>query len=139
MKIEESLPFGFEDTSFQAAGGINGVQNLADTFYDYVDSLEEASPLRAMHTQSLDDSRDKLGRFLCGWLGGPPRYQDKYGSINIPMAHKNIGITVESAEMWLMCMDKAIDEQPYSSKFSTYLKTQFRIPVKRIIEIQNAG
>ncbi len=137
MKIEESLPFGFEDTSFQAAGGLEGVQSLANAFYDYVDSLGDASPLRAMHPHSLDSSKDKLGRFLCGWLGGPKKYREKYGSIDIPQVHKHLDITQENAEIWLMCMDKAVDQQPYSSKFSAYLKSQFRIPVKRIMDAQN--
>ena len=47
----------------------------------------EAATIRGMHPQDLAPARDKLTRFLCGWLGGPKLYAEKYGSIVIPQFH----------------------------------------------------
>lgn len=130
----DSHLFGFEDTSFQAAGGIKGIQKLVKAFYRHMDRLPEAKALRAMHAEDLTESEEKLGRFLCGWLGGPKLYQEKYGPINIPRAHAHLHITPETKEAWLLCMKKAVTQQPYSVKFANYLMQQFRIPADRILD-----
>ncbi|VUD53878.1 Group 2 truncated hemoglobin YjbI [Thalassocella blandensis] len=133
MKIGESLPFGFEDTSYQAAGGYQGVINLVECFYQYLDTLPEAKPLRELYPKDLTRSKDKLARFLSGWLGGPRVYQEKYGEINIPRAHQSMGLTEQHKMLWLACMNRAIADQPYSTKFATYLNAQFKIPADRIL------
>ena len=134
MKIEESLPFGFEDTSYQAAGGAEGVEALVTSFYHYMDTLPEAKRLRAMHSEDLTESIDKLTRFLSGWLGGPNTYREKYGSINIPKAHAHLDVTMEDRNAWLLCMKQAILQQPYSPKFSKYLLEQLHVPADRILQ-----
>lgn len=142
MKIGEVLPFGFEDTSYQAAGGSKGIIKLVDSFYTYLDRMTEAKPLRDLYPEDLSESKDKLARFLSGWLGGPRVYQEKYGEINIPKAHSALGLTEQHKSIWLGCMNRAISDQPYSKKFATYLKEQFKIPADRIIaagEMQSAA
>ncbi len=136
MKIGESLPFGFEDTSYQAAGGMNGIFRLVNAFYRYMDTLPEAKKLRGMHAEDLTESREKLARFLSGWLGGPRLYAEKYGEINIPQAHKHLDITQSERDVWLMCMEKAIADQPYSKKFALYLLEQLTIPADRILQVR---
>ena len=54
---------------YQRLGGEAGVRRLVDRFYDLMDTLPEAAHIRAMHPASLATSRDKLFKFLCGWLG----------------------------------------------------------------------
>lgn len=134
MKIDDTLPFGFEDTSFQSAGGQKGIAKLVHEFYANMETFSEASEIRRMHPVDLKESEDKLTRFLCGWMGGPKLYREKYGTINIPQAHQHLTVTEESRDAWLLCMDKAIDRQPYSEKFSAYLKTQLRVPAERIFQ-----
>ena len=58
-------------TPFERLGGERGVRALVDRFYDLMDLEPAAAGLRALHPATLDDSRDKLFWFLCGWLGGP--------------------------------------------------------------------
>ena len=134
MKIQQSMPYGFEDTSFQAAGGIEGIKLLVIEFYRNMETLPEAEALRAMHRQDLTESKEKLARFLCGWLGGPNKYREKYGPINIPKAHAHLPVTQETKEAWLLCMERAIAKQPYSEKFAQYLLEQLRIPAERILK-----
>ncbi|NVJ50239.1 MAG: group II truncated hemoglobin [Gammaproteobacteria bacterium] len=127
--------FGQLDASFQAAGAESGVLKLVNDFYDAMDSLQHAQSIRNMHAADLTESRSKLYYFLCGWLGGPKRYQENFGPINIPAAHRHLTLTAADADAWLACMDYAIDLQDYDAEFKTYLKQQFRVPANRILAV----
>jgi len=127
--------YGFSDASFKAAGGEEGIRRLVDDFYRHMDELSEAAAIRAMHKADLTDSRDKLTLFLCGWMGGPKLYHEKYGSINIPRDHAHLPIGEAERDAWLMCMQKAIAQQNYSPEFANYLLTQLRIPAERIFAV----
>ena len=124
--------YGFSDNSFQAAGGVEGIRQLVDDFYREMDSLPEAAIIRKMHKTDLTESRDKLTLFLCGWMGGPRLYQDKYGSINIPRSHAHLPIGEAERDAWLLCMERAVLQQGYSLEFSAYLLNQLSIPAERI-------
>ncbi|WP_036229043.1 group II truncated hemoglobin [Marinobacterium jannaschii] len=123
--------YGSGDTSFQAAGGEDGIRRLVDAFYDQMEQLPQASKIRAMHPTQLNESRDKLARFLCGWLGGPKLYREKYGPIRIPAAHSHIDIGIEERDAWLLCMEKALQSQPYADGFKSYLMEQLFVPAER--------
>lgn len=124
--------YGFSDSSFQAAGGVEGIRQLVDDFYAEMDQLPEAAIIRSMHKPDLTESRDKLTLFLCGWMGGPVNYQQKYGSINIPRSHAHLAIGEAERDAWLLCMERAIAKQAYAASFATYLLAQLRIPAERI-------
>lgn len=131
-----NLQFGQGDASFQAAGGIDGIERLVDDFYRIMDESDEAAGVRAMHPENLASSRDKLARFLCGWLGGPKRYAEKYGPISIPQSHSRWPIGEEESKAWLLCMERAIGRQPYSPEFAEYLLRQLGVPASRIVEVR---
>jgi hemoglobin len=128
---KSSPQYGDGDTSFQAAGGVEGIQRLVDDFYDIMDELPEARGIRAMHPQDLTLARDKLARFLCGWLGGPKLYREKYGPIQIPRAHSHLRIGIHERDTWLLCMWKALEVQPYAEDFKRYLIEQLSVPAER--------
>ncbi len=123
--------YGVEDGSFRAAGEYEGVKALVDAFYDAMDTLPEARKIRAMHPQDLTESRDKITRFLCGWLGGPRLYREKYGPIAIPRAHAHLPIAEPERDAWLACMEEALKTQNYSDDFKEYLLTQLFVPAER--------
>ncbi len=127
--------YGFSDASFKAAGEEAGIRKLVDDFYNFMDELPEAAIIRAMHKTDLTSSRDKLASFLCGWMGGPKRYHEKYGSINIPRDHSHLSIGEAERDAWLLCMQKAIAQQDYNPEFAHYLLTQLRIPAERIFAV----
>ncbi|MGE0826887.1 MAG: group II truncated hemoglobin [Candidatus Binatia bacterium] len=131
-KTTGSPRYGEGDASFQAAGGEAGIRRLVDDFYDYMDTLPDARDIRAMHPSDLTVSRDKLARFLCGWLGGPKLFREKYGPITIPKAHAHLPIGAAERDAWLLCMKKAISRQPYNPEFKHYLFTQLTIPAERV-------
>lgn len=125
-------PYGQEDASFQAAGGEEGLRKLVDRFYDEMEKQPEARAVREMHAQDLTEARDKLTRFLSGWLGGPRRYQEKYGQISIPLAHQRFAIGAAERDAWLLCMRIAVEAQPYEESFKKYLMEQLAFPANRV-------
>jgi hemoglobin len=62
--------FGDKDSSYLAAGKLEGIQQLVSCFYNIMSELLEAAHIRAMHPANLTVSIDKLACFLSGWLGG---------------------------------------------------------------------
>ncbi|MCP5201539.1 MAG: group II truncated hemoglobin [Gammaproteobacteria bacterium] len=125
------MAYGEDDASFQAAGGEDGLRHLVDDFYDIMDSLPLAAGIRAMHPADLAVSRDKLARFLCGWLGGPNRFNEKYGPITIPGAHRHLDIREAERDAWLVCMKLAIDRQDWAADFKDYLLRALVVPAER--------
>jgi hemoglobin len=129
---EASSRYGRAGASFAAAGGIDGITALVQRFYEWMDVLPQAQEIRRMHPEDLTLSADKLARFLCGWLGGPKRYQEVYGPIQIPAAHARFAIGEAERDAGLMCMEKAIAEQPYADDFKVYLLEQLAVPAEQI-------
>ena len=125
--------FGLGDSSFQAAGGEPGVRRLVDAFYDEMETEPQAAKVLAMHPKDLNVSRDKLARFLCGWLNGPNRYREKYGAISIPGAHAHLDISPVERDAWLLCMERAIAKQSYTAAFAKYLLESLSVPANRVV------
>lgn len=130
--MSSSPRFGFQDTSFKAAGGVDGIARLVNAFYDIMNELPQAKVIRAMHTNDLGVTRDKLARFLCGWLGGPRLFRETYGTISLTGVHAHLGIGEVERDAWLECMRLAIAEQDYSPDFSRYLLEQLAVPAERV-------
>lgn len=134
--MSQELPiFGRGDASFQAAGGESGIHALVASFYGFMDSLPEAKAIRDMHPSDLEDSVSRLAAFLCGWLGGPRRYAEKYGGISIPQAHAHLTLDESHRDAWLLCMQHAAAEQGYSQDFRDYLLKQLAVPAERILTV----
>ena len=131
MQIKETQ-YGVQDSSYTTAGKLEGIKVLVDSFYNYMDTLADAKKIRDMHPKDLELSKDKLTLFLCGWLGGPRMYQEKYGSISIPEIHKTLQVGEAERDAWLSCMKMAVDDQPYPESFKTYLLEQLFVPAERI-------
>jgi len=125
------ITYGTGDSSFLAAGGTDGLIQLVDDFYEAMDTLAEAATIRGMHPEDLTESRDKLARFLSGWLNGPNTFRPKYGPISIPSAHHHLPIGEEEMNAWLRCMEIALSKQPYTEDFKAYMLRQLRVPAAR--------
>lgn len=134
MQHEQDPPiiYGQGDASYRTAGEEAGLRRLVDRFYDLMETRPEAARIRAMHPADLAVSRDKLTRFLCGWLNGPKRYQEKYGAISIPGSHAHLAIGADDRDTWLACMRDALAEQPYPESFKVYLLRELSKPAERV-------
>jgi hemoglobin len=107
MPIEEKPPF---DTPFEWLGGEDRVRALVDRFYDLMDLEPAYQALRDAHGSTLQDARDKLFWFLCGWLGGPDHYIERFGHPRLRMRHMPFAIGILERDQWLACMDQAMGE-----------------------------
>ncbi|MEW5893716.1 MAG: group II truncated hemoglobin [Pseudomonadota bacterium] len=95
-------------THYQRIGGDAQVRALVDRFYDYMDELPEAYGIRKLHAADLSGSRQKLYEFLCGWMGGPQRYVEKYGHPMLRRRHLPFPIGEAERDQWLHCMALAL-------------------------------
>ena len=95
-------------TPFDLIGGEARVKALAERFYDLMDLEPAYTHLRAVHGSDLLSARDKLFWFLCGWLGGPSHYTERFGHPRLRMRHMPFSIGVLERDQWLACMDQAM-------------------------------
>ena len=132
MSDKDVPPYGTGDTSFQNAGGEEGLRRLVDRFYDAMATLPEARTIFKMHPKDIEVSKDKLALFLCGWLGGPKLFREKYGPIRIPIAHKHLPIGPKERDAWMQCMKIAVSEQTHwREDFQSYFLREIYVPAER--------
>ncbi|MHB8949455.1 MAG: group II truncated hemoglobin [Rhodoferax sp.] len=122
MKIEEKRPLG---TPFEKIGGEPKVQALVDRFYDLMDLEAAYAELRAEHGNVLDDARQKLFWFLCGWLGGPQHYAERFGHPRLRRRHMPFRIGLLERDQWVACMDQAMGEIGVPGALRSHLREAF--------------
>jgi hemoglobin len=66
--------------------------------------------LRIVHGSTLDDARDKLFWFLCGWMGGPQHYVERFGHPRLRARHMPFKIGILERDQWLACMNQAMGD-----------------------------
>jgi hemoglobin len=97
-------------TPYELMGGETAILSLVDRFYFYMDTLPEAKGIRKMHAQSLSNAKDKLFKFLSGWLGGPDLFMQEFGHPMLRRRHFPFAIGLSEREQWMLCMNKAMEE-----------------------------
>lgn len=112
-------------TPFEWIGGEPAVQALVTRFYDLMDIEPGYRELRTAHGNTLDDARQKLFWYLCGWLGGPSYYEDRFGHPRLKMRHMPFSIGILERDQWLACMDQAMGETGVPDDLRTRLKESF--------------
>lgn len=110
--------------------GEDGIRQLSDTFYTIMDTLPEAAGIRAMHAADLAPMKVKLAEYLTGWMGGPPRYAQKYGTVCMTSPHEPYPIGPAERDQWLLCMHKALQQTNASEE----LVEMLRVPLLRIAD-----
>ena len=112
-------------TAFEMVGGEAHVRALVDRFYDLMDLEPAYAHLRAVHGSDLLSARDKLFWFLCGWLGGPSHYTERFGHPRLRMRHMPFAIGVRERDQWLACMAPAMQELALPQPLQTRLQESF--------------
>ena len=97
-------------TAYERLGGDAAVRQLVDRFYDLMDLEPAYAELRRTHGSELDHARDKLHWFLCGWLGGPDHYIERFGHPRLRARHLPFAIGIRERDQWLACMNQAMQE-----------------------------
>ncbi len=112
-------------TPFERLGGEAGVRALVDRFYDLMDLEPGFAGIRRLHPSTLDGSRDKLHWFLCGWLGGPNHYMERFGHPRLRARHLPYAIGIAERDQWMACMMQAMQEQSVDEGLAVRLTESF--------------
>lgn len=115
------------DTSpYERLGGEQAVRKLVGRFYELMDTLPEAQVIRDLHPADLSGSRDKLFKFLSGWLGGPQLYMEEYGHPRLRARHLPFPIGEAERDAWLLCMERAFAEMDIEDLLRNHLLQSLR-------------
>lgn len=112
-------------TPFEQIGGEDKVKALVDRFYDLMDLEPQYARLRAAHGSELGRARQNLFWFLCGWLGGPQHYTDRFGHPRLRMRHMPFSIGSQERDQWVACMDQAMAETGVPEDLRAKLNASF--------------
>lgn len=115
-----------ETSAFEQVGGEPAVRRLVDTFYDLMDSDTRFAEIRALHPPDMAASRDKLFWFLCGWLGGPAHYVERFGHPRLRARHLPFSIGIIERDQWLGCMHAAMRQMDWSPALIERLAEAFQ-------------
>ena len=96
--------------AYELMGGETAVRCLVDRFYDLMDEDPDYYGIRKLHPQDLSSSRQKLFMFLCGFMGGPSLYTEKFGEPRMRTRHLPFSIGVSERDQWLSCMSRAMED-----------------------------
>lgn len=121
MQIQEPQA----STAFDLIGGEPVLRALVDRFYDLMDLESAYAALRAAHGNTLDDARDKLFWFLCGWMGGPNHYIERFGHPRLRARHLPFKIGILERDQWLACMQQAMTDVQVPEPLRTRLGESF--------------
>lgn len=109
-------------TPYDVIGGEQAIHSLVDRFYFYMDILPEAKGIRDMHQPSLVSAKDKLFKFLSGWLGGPNLFIEEFGHPMLRARHFPFKIGESERDQWMLCMNKALDEMSMDPRLKTNIR-----------------
>jgi hemoglobin len=123
MNSEEAAPQ--EASAFERMGGEPTVRQLVDRFYDLMDLETAFADIRKLHPSTLEGSRDKLHWFLCGWLGGPQHYVERFGHPRLRARHLPFSIGIRERDQWLACMRQAMAETQVDPQLADRLYESF--------------
>jgi hemoglobin len=112
-------------TPFEWMGGEEKVKALAERFYDLMDLEAGYVDLRASHGSELERARQNLFWFLCGWLGGPQHYTERFGHPRLRMRHMPFKIGIKERDQWLACMDQAMGDVGVDETLRARLRDSF--------------
>ena len=110
---------------FAWIGGEDRVRALVDRFYDLMDLEPGYAALRAVHGSTLEDARQKLFWFLCGWLGGPQHYTAQFGHPRLRARHMPFKVGLLERDQWLACMDEAMGDTGVPQALRERLRDSF--------------
>lgn len=122
MQIQEKPTYA---TPYEWIGGEERVKALVERFYDLMDLEPEFARLRQVHGPSLSQARERTFWFLCGWLGGPQYYTEKFGHPRLRARHMHVPIGIQERDEWLACMARALAQTDVPEDLRARLQVSF--------------
>ena len=103
--------------------GDDRLQELISSFYAKVFESPVLAPL--FNKTDAESIKDKQYCFLTQFLGGPPRYIEKYGPPQMRRRHMPHAITNEAKDEWLSLMNASIQGLDLTDNLKTALYNCF--------------
>jgi hemoglobin len=109
-------------------GGETNLRRVVETFYDLVETLPQGSDLRRLHSRGhgVPHARVEQFDFLSGFMGGRSYYKEKHGHMDVKLIHAHVPIRQIDAENWLVCMDKALEDEGHVGPHVDKLRQVFQ-------------
>lgn len=114
-----------EPTLYEVIGGEGRIRELVDRFYELMELEAEFAGIRQMHPTPMDGSRDKLFWFLCGWMGGPDYFVERFGHPRLRARHMPFSIGLKERDQWLRCMAWAMKDVEIAEPIQVALMQSF--------------
>ena len=124
------LPMRSPRTRFERLGGRDALEAIVETFYDRIDGDPE---LRPVFPPDLGPGRDKQAAFLEQWMGGEPRYTQRYGEPALRRRHRPFTITERGAERWLALLEGAFEEHGVAGELTREIMDALRPLALRMV------
>lgn len=127
-------------TVFEQIGGEPAVRRLVEAFYDIVENDPAARAVHDLHLGrfGMGHIRTAQFEFLCGFFGGPRYYVERTGHSNLRNIHDHLAFGEGEAQVWLDCMDRALDQagiaSPMKRKIMATFTTAARVLAERSIQ-----
>ncbi len=117
-------------TRFERLGGRDALAAIVETFYDRIQADPE---LRPVFPPDLRPGRDKQAAFLEQWMGGEPRYSQRYGEPALRRRHRPFAITERGAERWLAHFAAALEAHEVEQALTRELMDALRPLALRMV------
>lgn len=104
---------------------------LLRSFYDKVFASEVIGPL--FSHSAKETIIDKQFCFLTQFLGGPPRYNEKYGHPSMRKRHLPHKIDIAARDEWLKLMKASIDELDWDERMKEVLYNCFPMTANHMV------
>lgn len=104
---------------------VMGEENITRMIEDFYRELEQ-SAVRDLFPQDMGVSAQKSAAFFVGLLGGPPRYQERYGNPMMRARHLPFPINQAARDEWLACFNRVLDHAAELYNFPPEYLDQFR-------------
>jgi len=102
-----------------------GQDNIFKMLADFYQALEQ-SAIRDMFSADMAAASEKSAAFFVGLLGGPPLYQQRYGSPMMRARHLPFPIDEAARQVWLACFDQVLDQAVEKYQFPSQHLAGFR-------------
>ena len=104
---------------------VMGQENIFAMLADFYAELEK-SPIRMMFPSDMKRASQKSAAFFVGLLGGPPIYQQIYGTPMLRARHLPFAIDETARREWLRCFNRVLDHAPDAYCFPAQHLAGFR-------------
>lgn len=93
-------------------GGEAPLRELVRRFYDLIETDPRGAVILGQHLRGhgIAHVRDEQFAFLSGFFGGPRRFAERHGHMNLRELHAHLSIRAGDAQSWVDLMDQAIED-----------------------------